>query len=144
MIISILEIVCGIAILFLLKFIQVLRRELQAFSKTQAVFRPTRGEYAQEKGSSRFNHQSPGLRNPGRVLPDLRGRGERALPPGTPADRGRFEGGTVLRGRTGGFHSRKPRVQGMGALVEQAHDHQERTPTDLSGPGTSEQRSACL
>src|SRR5207249_8365560 len=38
------------------------RRELRAFSKTQEMFRPTRGQYVQEKGRSAFNHQSAGLR----------------------------------------------------------------------------------
>src|SRR5882724_1511622 len=121
---------------------RVLRRELRAFGKTQEMFRPIRGEYAQEKRSSAFDHQSARLRNPGRVLPDLRGGRKRALPAVTPADRGRFEGGTVLRGRAGGLHSWEPSLRGLGARVDQADDPQEYDPNDLSRPGTSERRSA--
>ncbi len=41
--------ICGIAVLFLLRFMQVVSKELQEFGTPQEIFRATQGRYVPEK-----------------------------------------------------------------------------------------------
>src|SRR6478752_1342190 len=134
-IIYILGTICGIAVLFLLKFMQVVTRELHDSGTPQELFSLERGEYVSEEGRWRFYWNETKLRDSGGFLSDFRGRPERALSAVTSADRRSGEGGAVLRGRTGRFNPRQPGLQGVGTLVEQAHDHQECYSLDRPGSG---------
>src|ERR1041385_3819382 len=115
--------ICGIAVLFLLKFMQVVTRELHDSGAPQELFSLERGEYVSEEGKWRFYRNKTNLRGSGGFLSDLRGGPERALSAVTGVDRRRGEGGAVLCGRTGRFNPWESGFQGMGTVVEQAHDH---------------------
>src|SRR6185312_5243613 len=102
--IYIFESVCGIAILFLLKFMLAVGRELHHFGSAQNIFSRTRGKYVpEEERRSRIAQHQTELRGPAGLLPDLHGRSNRVVSVVTPADRRFGEGGALLRGRAGRF-----------------------------------------
>src|SRR5258707_8405766 len=115
--------ICGIAVLFLLKFMQVVSKELRGFSPLQKLFSLTRGEYVRQERRWWFGRRKTNLRASTRFLPHLHGRPDGALSVVTPIDRRSGESRAVLRCRTGRFHSWKPGLQGVGTLVEQAGDN---------------------
>src|SRR6266705_1736132 len=100
-------IVCGIAVLFLLKFMQVMSRELQGL-RTLQEFSSTGEKYVPEEASERFSQRKSNLRSSGGLLSDLHGRPDRALSSSPRVDRRFGEGRAMLRDRAGGFDPRKP------------------------------------
>src|SRR5437667_10719940 len=107
--IYIFESICGIAVLFLLKFMLAVGRELHHFGSTQNIFSRTRGRYVpeEEERRSRVAQHQTELRGPAGFLPDLHGRSDRAVSVVTPADRRFGEGGALLRGGAGRFNPGK-------------------------------------